>query len=67
MQQKLVIQPDVQEEGAHAMNLGYLMRTRSVQQGFTFCHYKHGTAERANFLVGCCISVFGSCTEKITI
>ena len=55
----LITVPALRQEGYEAMLRGLTMRLPGHPLGFCFCHYPVGSTERANFLSGCIVAVFG--------
>lgn len=51
--------PAIRAEGREAMLSGMLLRMPTYPLGFTFCPYKIGSTQRANFLMGCVTACFG--------
>ena len=53
--------PSIRQEGFEAMARGMSYHSApEYHHGFCFVPYRIGTTERANFLMGCVMAVFGS-------
>jgi hypothetical protein len=61
----MIIIPPIQKEGVIAAHAGTHMSSSESPLGFTFCHYRNGSVERWNFLVGCIAAYFEDPKELI--